>query len=71
MAVQGQEGIGMDEAYLLVDTQFKNLGVDSFSIIFLLFKNRICFPWVLDGFLKRLGSRERMEMVPLETLPHP
>ena len=31
-----------------------------------LFRNRIRFPWVVDGFLKRFGSLERMGKVSLE-----
>ena len=37
----------------------RTLGVDSTIGPF---KNRICFPWVFDGFLKRFGSPERMDM---------
>ena len=44
-------------------------GLDAFSFFFssrVLFKNRIRFPRVFEGFLKRFGSQEWNWKVPLE-----
>ena len=48
------KGIGLLPNFLGVDSPF-------FSTI-VLFKDRSLCPWVLDGFLKRSGSLERMEL---------
>ena len=40
------------------------LGVGSLSILFT--KNTAVFSWVVDGFLQRFGSLERMGRLPLE-----